>query len=71
MSKTKTFTCNPVRVTALVPTYNRAQYLPECLDSLLKQSRKPDQIVVIDDGSTDETESIVSRYGDQVQYIKK
>lgn len=71
MSKTKTFTCNPVRVTALVPTYNRAQYLRECLDSLLKQSRKPDQIVVIDDGSTDETESIVSRYGDQVQYIKK
>lgn len=59
------------RVTALVPTYNREKYLPECLDSLLAQSRKLDQIVVIDDGSTDGTESIVSKYGNQIQYVKK
>lgn len=71
MSQAKIPTSDPTRVTALVPTYNRAQYLPECLDSLLTQSRKPDQIVVIDDGSTDGTESIVSRYGDQVQYVRK
>lgn len=71
MSQAKIPTFGPARVTALVPTYNRAQYLPECLDSLLTQSRKPDQIVVIDDGSTDGTESIVSKYGHQVQYVKK
>lgn len=71
MSQAKSAASNPARVTALVPTYNRAQYLTECLNSLLTQSRKPDQIVVIDDGSTDGTESIVSRYGDEVQYVRK
>lgn len=41
-------------VTAIVPTFNRAHYLGECLDALLDQSAPPRQIIVVDDGSTDD-----------------
>ena len=43
------------RVSVLIPTYNRVDLLRETIQSLLEQSRKPDEILVIDNGSTDET----------------
>jgi GT2 family glycosyltransferase len=46
-------------VTAIVPTFNRVKYLPQCLESLLSQSRLPDKIIVVNDGSTDGTRSIL------------
>lgn len=58
-------------VTALIPTYNRAAYLPECLDSLLAQSRPPEQIIVVNDGSTDATKDVVAGYGDRILLIDK
>lgn len=58
-------------VTAIVPTFNRAHYIAEGLESLLSQSRKLDQIIVVDDGSTDDTESVVRRYAPAIQYVKK
>lgn len=48
-------------VTAIVPTYNRAGYLDECLDGLLRQTRRPRQIIVIDDGSDDATAAVAAR----------
>ena len=48
-------------VTAIIPTYNRAAYLGECLDALAVQTRPVDEIIVWDDGSTDETAEIVRR----------
>ena len=58
-------------VTIIVPTFNRARYLPECLDSLLAQTYEPTEIVVVNDGSTDETESVIEPYLDRVEYIEK
>lgn len=49
-------------VSALIPTYNCARYLPEAIESLLAQERRPDQIVVVDDGSTDNTAEVLTRY---------
>ncbi|HKO59211.1 MAG TPA: glycosyltransferase family 2 protein [Thermoanaerobaculia bacterium] len=50
-------------VTAIVVNYNGAQFLPEALDSLLRQTRRPEEIIVVDNASTDGSASLIrSRY---------
>lgn len=56
-------------VTVLVPTFNRAQFLAECLDSLLKQTLPPSQVLVVDDGSVDHTQQVLSEYKDRVEIL--
>ncbi len=58
-------------VTVVIATFNRANYLSEAIDSLLAQSKVPQRIVVIDDGSTDDTASVVERYKGRVEYLYK
>lgn len=58
-------------VTVIVPTFNRAKYLPECLDSLITQSVPAARIIVVDDGSTDNTQDIVKGYGVAVHGIRQ
>lgn len=58
------------KVTVLVPTYNRAHFLRECLDSLLCQSLEPWQLVVVDDGSTDGTAAVLESYGQRIEVVK-
>jgi len=55
----------------IVPTFNRSNLLVETLESVLAQSFKPGEILVIDDGSTDNTEEKLQNYSDQISYIKK
>jgi glycosyltransferase involved in cell wall biosynthesis len=57
--------------TAIVPTYNRAQYIGEAIESLLAQTRRPDQIIVVDDGSTDGTLSVLDRYAGRIEIVSK
>ncbi|WP_175073650.1 glycosyltransferase [Terribacillus sp. AE2B 122] len=57
-------------VTIIIPTYNRAEYLKESLDSVLQQSYPNKEIIVIDDGSTDKTKELLSNYN-QVIYFRK
>ena len=57
-------------VTVLVPTYDRSTYLAECLDSLLRQTLPPSQVLVIDDGSTDATRDVLSRYTGRVEVCR-
>ncbi|CAM3368526.1 glycosyltransferase family 2 protein [Helicobacter labetoulli] len=52
-------------VSIIIPFYNTAAYLPECLDSILAQSYKRLEIILVDDGSNDESTSIAQRYVDQ------
>lgn len=47
------------RLSVIIPNYNHGHYLPELLFSLSHQSRAPDEVVIIDDGSTDESVSII------------
>jgi glycosyltransferase involved in cell wall biosynthesis len=59
------------RVTVIVPVYNGEKYLRNALDSVLNQSMKPYEILVVDDGSTDNTPEIVRQYGQHVRYIRR
>lgn len=56
-------------VSVIVPTYNRADFLGQALDSLLGQTLPPAQVIVVDDGSTDSTAAIVSAYP-VVEYVR-
>lgn len=58
---------NP-RVSVVVPTYNRAYGLAACLDSLMEQDYRDYEVILSDDGSTDETRMVANRYP-RVQYI--
>ncbi len=63
------------RVSVIVPTYNRAALLEECLHSLLDQTVPPHEIIVVDDGSTDDTaervRSINNCCGNRIVYLYK
>ncbi|MEL6664157.1 MAG: glycosyltransferase [Pseudomonadota bacterium] len=59
------------RVSVIVPTFNRVDLIAETLDSLLAQTRRPDEILVVDDGSSDGTGDVVQSYGDEVTYLAK
>jgi glycosyltransferase involved in cell wall biosynthesis len=56
-------------ISIIIPTYNYGKYLPVALESCLQQTYKNLEIIVIDDGSTDNTREIVERYGDRIVYI--
>lgn len=50
----------------VVPVYNVAPYLRECLDSLAAQTLRPDEIIVVDDGSTDDCPRILAEYSSRM-----
>lgn len=61
------------RVDILIPTYNREQYIKPCIDSILNQTYKDINIIIYDDGSTDNTEAIIKEYQathKNIKYIK-
>jgi len=58
-------------VSVIIPTYNSARYVAEAVDSVLRQSFDDFEVIVIDDGSTDDTQSVMSRYGSPVRYIRQ
>lgn len=58
-------------VSVIVPTFNRANYIAECLDSLLAQTMPALEIIVIDDGSEDGTADVLKSYGQRIRYIRK
>lgn len=55
-----------MKISVVIPAYNAGKYLDICLTSVLNQTRKPDEIIVVDDGSTDNTVSIAEKYGCRV-----
>jgi hypothetical protein len=56
--------------TVLVNNYNNGAFIAACIDSLFVQTVKPDEIVVYDDGSTDESLTILRAYGDRIRLIE-
>jgi len=58
-------------VTVVIPTYNYARYLAEAIDSALAQTHPHVEVLVIDDGSTDETPDVISGYGDRIRSVRQ
>ncbi|HEX8597882.1 MAG TPA: glycosyltransferase family 2 protein [Chloroflexia bacterium] len=59
-------------VSAVITTYNYARFLPPAIESVLAQTLPADEIIVVDDGSTDDTAQVVARYADRgVRYVYK
>ena len=59
-----------MKISVIVPVYNVAEYLPKCLDSLLGQTLKEIEIIVVNDGSPDNSEEIVKDYQKRYMNIK-
>jgi hypothetical protein len=58
-------------VSILVPNYNYARYLSAALDSALSQTHREVEVIVVDDGSTDESPAIIGSYGERVVSVLK
>ena len=59
-------------ISVVMPVYNGAKYIRESIESVLMQSFKDFEFIIVDDGSTDNTESIIKSYIDnRIVYIKK
>ena len=59
------------RISVMIPVYNGEAYLGEAVESVLAQSYRPIEIVVIDDGSDDDTRAVARRFGDAVRYDRQ
>jgi glycosyltransferase involved in cell wall biosynthesis len=59
------------RVSVVIPTYNRARLLVEAIDSVLAQNYPRLEVIVVDDGSTDETPAVVAGYGTAVRFFRQ
>ena len=63
-------TPSPVRVSVIVPTFNCAAFLGEALESVFRQGYAPLDVIVVDDGSTDETGAVLARYAARIQVLQ-
>jgi len=59
-----------IEISVVVPVYNRKDYLRESLDSILQQSYPPSEIVIVDDGSTDNSLEIINSYKERVKSLR-
>ncbi len=57
-------------VSVIIPIYNVEEYLEECLDSIVAQSLGAMEVLLVDDGSTDNSSTIAQRYAGQFDHFK-
>ena len=60
-----------VSVSVIIPVYNGAEFVAAALDSALAQTYTDAEIVVIDDGSTDDTPAVLDRYGSRIRVVRQ
>ena len=51
-----------IKITVIVPAYNVKEWFPRCIESILSQTHRALEIIVINDGSTDGTAQLVNEY---------
>lgn len=57
-------------LSVLIPNYNHGQYISNNLDAILEQSWQPDEIIIVDDGSTDDSMSVINQYARRESRIR-
>jgi glycosyltransferase involved in cell wall biosynthesis len=58
-------------VSVIIPTYNRCQWLSRAIESVLEQTYAPLELIVVDDGSTDDTPDLLGSYGGGIRVIRQ
>ena len=58
-----------IKVSVIVPAYNASSYIEKCIDSLLSQTLEDIEIIVVNDGSTDDTAKKLSKYKNKIKVI--
>ncbi len=61
----------PATVSVIIPTYNYGCYLPDAVESVLSQTYPIHEIIVVDDGSTDDTREVVGQFADKIIYVNQ
>jgi glycosyltransferase involved in cell wall biosynthesis len=59
------------QVSVVIPTYNRAQYVTKAIESVLAQTYTDYEIIVVDDGSTDDTPGVLQAYAGRIRVIRQ
>jgi glycosyltransferase involved in cell wall biosynthesis len=57
-------------ISIIIPTFNRANLIKRAIDSALRETIDGDEIIVVDDGSTDNTEQVLSTYSGKIKYLR-
>ena len=57
------------KISVIIPSFNCARYLPEAIESVLAQTCRDHEIIVVNDGSTDNTDQVVAIYRDRIRYF--
>jgi len=61
----------PLSISVIIPVYNAGPWLAATLESVLGQSQPPQQVIVVDDGSTDDSAAVAGRFGKAVQLVQQ
>ena len=69
MLKNQTWQVKAPIISVIIPTYNRAHLVTKAVDSVLSQTYKEHEIIVVDDGSSDNTRKVLEPYMDKIRYI--
>ncbi|MEO1484827.1 MAG: glycosyltransferase family A protein [Bacteroidota bacterium] len=59
-----------MRISIIIPAHNEEKHLKQCLDSFVAQSQPPDELILVDDGSSDNTYAIAQAFSEKYSWIK-
>ena len=60
-----------MQISVIIPTYNRAERLGKAIDSVLKQSHQDFELIIVDDGSDDNTAEVIESYSSDIVYLRQ